>query len=141
MSLRTFLGAAVVATLLVAGDASAGQTTVALGEVAAPPLSSGVDRASLKNAAERELHDVDASPFRKHRKVVMSVAIMGAEEAPFGCTISAVLLDAKTGTMLAVIEGRARAEGNTTTDGVRQHVLRVALRSAMRQIPAALAAQ
>lgn len=109
MTLRTFLGAAVVA--------------------------------SLKDTAELELLDVDAAKIKKHRKVVMSVAIMGAEQAPFGCTISAVLLDAKTGAMLAVLEGRARAEGNTTTDRVRQHVLRGALRNAVHQIPAALAAR
>ena len=51
--------------------------------------------------------------------------MLGAFEAPYGCTVNAVLRDAKTGTMLAVIEGSARAEGNTTTDLVRQQVLRV----------------
>lgn len=140
MSFWTFLGASVVVTVLAAGDANASDTSVALGEVAAPPASSGVDRASLKTAAERELHQVDASHARKHRKVVMSVAMMGALEAPFGCTVNAVLRDAKTGTMLAVLEGSARAVSNTTTDVVRQQVLRAALRNAVRQIPAALAA-
>ena len=119
MTFRTFLAASVVVTALAAGNASASDTSVAIGEVAAPPLSSGVDRAALKSAAEHELRQVDPSRLRKHRKVVVSVAMLGA---------------------LAVIEGSARAEGNTTTDLVRQQVLRVALRNAVRQIPAALAA-
>jgi len=125
MTFRTFLAASVVLSALAAGDASAGDTSVAIGEVAAPPTSSGVDRAALKSAAERELLQVDSSRLRKHRKVVVSVAMLGAFEAPYGCTVNAVLRDAKTGTMLAVIEGSARAEGNTTTDLVRQQVLRV----------------
>jgi hypothetical protein len=140
MSFWTFLAASVVVTALAAGDANASDTSVAIGEVASPPVSSGVDRASLKSAAERELRQVDSSRLRKHRKVVVSVAMLGALEAPFGCTVNAVLRDAKTGTMLAVIEGSARAEGNTTTDIVRQQVVRAALRNAVRQIPAALAA-
>jgi len=140
MTFRTFLTASVVVTALAAGNARASDTSVAIGEVAAPPISSGVDGAALKSAAERELRQVDSSRLRNHRKVVVSVAMLGALEAPYGCTVNAVLRDAKTGTMLAVIEGSARAEGNTTTDLVRQQVLRVALRNAVRQIPAALAA-
>ena len=122
-----------------AGEALAGSESVALGEVAVPPVSSGVDRASLKTAAEGELRTVDASHLRMRRNVVMSVAIIGSLQAPFGCTVHAVLHDAKTGTMIAVIEGRARAAGDASS-AVRQQVLRAAMHSAVRQIPAALAA-
>jgi hypothetical protein len=130
-----------VAAALSAGDASAADETIALGEVAVPPASSGVDQASLALAARGELRSVDASrvPNPKRRNVVVSVAIIGSTPSPFACTINAMLRDAKTGTMLAVIEGRARSEGNVSPE-VRKQVLHAALRSAVRQIPDALAA-
>jgi hypothetical protein len=122
-----------------AGDASAADTSIALGEVAVPPLSSGVDRAALKSAAEGELLVVDASRLRKKRTVVVSVAVIGASHSPFACTVNALLRDAKTGNMLAIIEGRAKAEGDANPE-LRKQVLRAAVRSAVSQIPAALAA-
>jgi hypothetical protein len=120
------------------GEASASDTSIALGEVAVPPSSSGVDRAMLKTAAEGELSVVDTSRLRKRRNVVVSMAIIGSEKSPFACTVNALLRDAKTGTMLAIIEGRARAEGDANTE-LRKQVLRAAVRSAVRQIPEALA--
>ncbi len=62
-----------------------------------------------------------------------------AERSPFACTINAMLHDAKTGTMIAVLEGRAKSEGYAN-DELRARVLRAALKSALSQIPAALAA-
>ena len=132
-----FLAPLLLATAISAGDASAGDTSIALGEVAVPPVSSGVDQASLKTAAEGELLVMDASRLRKRRNIVVSVAIIGSSQSPFGCTVNALLRDAKTGTMLAIIEGRARAEG-AASSALRQQVLRAAVRSAVRQIPAAL---
>lgn len=128
-----------LATALSAGDASAADTSFALGEVAVPPASSGVDRAALKAAAEGELLGVDASRLRKKRTVVVSVAIIGASQSPFGCTVNALLRDAKSGNMLAITEGRAKAEGDANPE-LRKQVLRAAVRSAVSQIPAALAA-
>lgn len=128
-----------LASAMSAGDAGAGETSIVLGEVAIPPVSSGVDRAALKSAAEGELRGVDASRLRKRRHVVVSVAISGSSQSPFGCTVNALLRDAKTGTMLAIIEGRARAEGDANSE-LRQRVLRAAVHSALGQIPAALAA-
>jgi len=135
----TVLAPLLFATALSAGDASASDTSIALGEVAVPPVSSGVDRATLKRAAEGELRGVDTSHLRKRRDVVVSVAIVGSAQSPFACTVNALLRDAKTGTMLAIIEGRARAEGDASSE-LRNLVLRAALRSAVRQIPEALAA-
>jgi hypothetical protein len=127
------------AAAVFAGDASAAETSIALGEVAVPPVSSGVDRAALKSAAEGELLVVDASRLRKKRTVVVSVAVIGASHSPFACTVNALLRDAKTGNMLAIIEGRAKAEGDANPE-LRKQVLRAAVRSAVSQIPAALAA-
>jgi hypothetical protein len=129
-----------LATALCAGDASAADTSIALGEVAVPPVSSGVDRGALKSAAEGELRGVDASKLRPHKKrsVVVSMAITDSTQSPFGCTVNALLRDAKTGNMLAIIEGRARSEGAANAE-VRNRVLRAAVRSAVSQIPDALA--
>ena len=143
--MRTYKPWAVLAPLLFAtaltfaSDARAGDTSIALGEVAVPPASSGVDRAALKAAAEGELRGVDTSRLRKHRDVVVSVAIIGSAPSPYACTVNALLRDAKTGTMLAIIEGRARAAGDANPE-LRNQVIRAALRSAVRQIPEALAA-
>lgn len=134
------LGAALALPLAVApAPAQAAETSLALGEVAPPPPSSGVDRATLKSAAERELSVVDASRVKKKRAVVVSVAITSATDAPYGCTVNALLRDAKSGTMIAILEGRARAEGNVSPD-LRKAVLRAAVRSAVSQIPDALSA-
>jgi hypothetical protein len=132
---------ALLALALSAGDASAADMSIALGEVAIPPASSGVDRAALKTAAEGELRGVDASKLRarKKRDVVVSVAVVGSTPSPYACTINALLYDAKTGTMLAIIQGQAHSEG-AANDEVRARVLRAAMRNAVSQIPAALAA-
>jgi hypothetical protein len=130
-----------LAAALSAGDASATETSIALGEVSIPPASSGVDHATLRTAAEGELRGVDAKKLRvlrKKRSVLVSMAIIGSTPSPFACSVNAVLRDAKTGTMLAVIEGRARSEGDASPE-VRTRVLRAAVHSAMSQIPDALA--
>lgn len=129
----------VLATAVVSGDASASDTSIALGEVAVPEASCGVDHASLKTAAEGELRVVDVSKLRKRRNVLVSVAIIGSGQAPYAFTVNALLRDAKTGTMLAILEGRARAEGQANPE-LRKQVLRAALHGAVRQIPEALAA-
>jgi len=128
-----------LATAIFAGDANAGDNAIALGEVAIPPTTSGLDQATLKTAAEGEIRIVDSSRLRKARKVVVSVAIIGSEAVPFGCTVNALVRDAKTGSMLAIIEGRARAEGSVSPE-LRKQVLRAALHSAVSKIPDALAA-
>lgn len=127
-----------LAAALSSGDANASDTSIALGEVAVPPASSGVDRATLRTAAEGELRSVDTSKLRKRRNVVVSVAVIGSAPSPFACTVNALLRDAETGTMLAIVEGRARAEGAANPE-LRKRVLRAAVRSAVRQIPEALA--
>lgn len=135
-----FLAPLLLATAASAGDASASDTSIALGEVGVPPVSSGVDQAALKNAAEGELRGIDRSRLRKRRNVVVSVAIIASSQAPFGCTVNAALRDAKTGTMFAIIEGRAHADQGDASSELRQRVMRAAVHSALRQIPAALAA-
>lgn len=129
-----------LATALSAGDVSAADTSIALGEVTVPPPSTGVDGTSFRTAAEGELRGVDASKLRARktkRTVVVSMAVSASTQSPFACTVNALLRDAKTGTMLAIIEGSARVEGDANVE-LRKQVLRRAVRNAVVQIPAAL---
>jgi len=127
-----------VALAIGAGGArAASDSEIALSEVAPPPPSSGVDQAQLKTAAEGELKRIDGSRA-KGRKVLVSVALLPRDDAPVSYTCNATLRDAKSGAMIAIIEGRARAEGSATAD-LKKQVVHAALRSAVRQIPDALA--
>ena len=120
-----------------ASDARAAtDSEIALSEVAPPPPSAGVDQATLKTAAEGEIKRIDGSKT-KGRRVLVSVALLSRDDAPVSFTVNATLRDAKSGAMIAITEGRARAEGSATSD-LKREVARAALRSAVRQIPDAL---
>lgn len=132
-------GALVGAALAIVAASDARASTdepIAVGEIAAPPPSLGVDRGALRTAAEGEIRRLDASRLPP-RRIVVSLAITSASEAPVACTIDAMLRDGKTGVMIAIIQGRARAEGEGSAS-LKQEVARAAVRSAVRQIPAAL---
>ncbi|MBX3188825.1 MAG: hypothetical protein KF819_17535 [Labilithrix sp.] len=136
---RLFCTFVLAAAALSSNDAGAAETSLALGSVEAPP-SSGVDRATLRTTAEGELLGVDASRLKSRRKIIVSVALIGTSDAPVACTVNATLHDGKSGTLLAIIEGRARSESNSASAELRKAVLRVAVRNAVRQIPEALSA-
>jgi hypothetical protein len=131
---------AVVALAIATGGASdaeaASESEIALSEVAPPPANAGVDQATLKTAAEGEIKRIDGSKA-KGRRVLVSVALLSRDDAPVSFSVNATLRDAKSGAMIAITEGRARAEGNATSD-LKREVARAALHSAVRQIPAAL---
>jgi len=132
---------AIFALLTVVAPAdAASSSSIALGTVAAPAEASGVDRTALKMAAETELRDVDASHVKKPRNVVVSVAVSEGVASPAAFTVSAVVIDAKSGSMIAVLSGRARAEGHTAAEA-RGRVLRAAVHNAVSQIPTALSAE
>jgi hypothetical protein len=121
-----------------ASDARAAtESEIAISEVAPPPPSAGVDQATLKTAAEGEIKMIDGSRA-KGRRVLVSVALLSRDDAPVSFSVNATLRDAKSGAMIAITEGRARANGSATTD-LKREVARAALRSAVRQIPDALA--
>lgn len=121
-----------------ASDAhAANESEIALSEVAPPPQSSGVDQTSLENAAKGEIKRIDGSRA-KGRRVLVSVALISRDDAPVSFSVNATLRDAKSGAMIAITEGRARAEGSATSD-LKREVAHAALRSAVRQIPDALA--
>lgn len=131
---------ALAATLRASDAGAAADGDIALSEVAPPPPSSGVDQATLKTAAEGEIKRIDPAraPRWKGRRVLVSVALIKADDAPVAVTVNATLREAKTGTMIAIVEGRARAEGSGSSD-LKKQVAHAAVRSAVRQIPDALA--
>lgn len=115
---------------------AATDSEISISEVTPPPPSSGVDQASLKSAAEGEVKRIDGSRA-KGRRVLVSVALLPRDDAPVSFSVNATLRDAKSGSMIAIVEGRARAEGSATWD-LKREVAHAALRSAVRQIPDAL---
>jgi len=122
----------------VTGESSAAtETEIALSEVAPPPPSSGIDHATLKTAAEGEIKRIDGSKA-KGRRVLVSVALVKSDDAPVSATVNATLREARSGTIFAIVEGRARAEGSAATTDLKKQVAHAAVRSAVRQIPQAL---
>lgn len=134
----TFLLPLAAALSLAASDVGAGSPTIAVGEVTPPPPSFGVDRATLKHAAEGEIEKLDARRLPS-RRVVVSLALVRASDAPVACTVNAMLRDGRTGNMIAIMEASATADGGTSSDvDLKRAVASTAVRSVVRQIPNAL---
>lgn len=142
MKLRTLRPIVVAATILAASaDVHATEVPIAVGEVSLPAAGSGIDPASLRAVAAAEIDGLDASRIPDRRRVVVSLALTGAQaQGPVACTINAMLRDARTGTMIAIIEAGAKAEGPTSAE-LRTRVAHAAVRSAIRRIPTALGAK
>ncbi len=129
---------AVAFGLLQPGDAEAADASqIAIGEVSGGKLP-GTDAAVVKSAAEGEIRQLDAAKLPRTRAYVVSLAVIGTTDAPtVACTINATVTDRKTGVMLAILEGRARAEGRAD-DQTRAAVVRAAVKSAVSRLPEAL---
>jgi hypothetical protein len=137
----TFAIAALALASGIGGASAAHAATdseISVSEVAPPPQGAGVDQAGLKTAAEGEIKRIDGSKA-KGRRVLVSVALLSRDDAPVSFSVNATLRDAKSGAMIAIVEGRARSEGNANaTWALKREVAHAALRSAVRQIPDAL---
>ncbi len=122
--------------------ANAVDSPIAIGEVTPPPVNSGLDAVTLRDAAEGELSKLDASrlPDARRRVLVSFAMTKAVSEGPIDCTINAMLRDAKTGTMIAIIEAGAHAEGPASLQ-LKVQVAHAAIRSAVRRIPNALGAK
>lgn len=119
-----------------APEADAADASIAIGEVSGGRLP-GTDAVVVKNAAEGEIRRIDPAKLPRARALVVSLAVAQATDAPVACTINAMVRDGRTGTMLAILEGRARAEGKPD-DEMRAAVVRAAVKSAVSKIPEAL---
>lgn len=113
-----------------AGEASAAEEKIALGELNA---AYGVSHDSLHNAAIAELHAIDSS--RVKRTVVVSISVLKNDAGPVSVAISAAVRDKKTGNILAVLQGTAKSEKDGAA--IRENVLRAAVHSALSQVPQA----
>jgi hypothetical protein len=116
--------------------ASAAESSIAIGEVSGGRLP-GTDASIVKIAAEGELRRIDRTKLPSSRMLVVSLAVAAATDAPVACTINATVHDARTGAMLAIVEGRARTEGRADGE-VRAAVVRAAVKSAVGRISEAL---
>jgi hypothetical protein len=134
------IGAGLLVSTLSTSPAASADPPIAIGEVTPPPPSTGIDEAVLRDAAEGEIRLLDASRLQR-RRVVVSIAMTQAiVQGPIACTVNAMLRDAKTGAMIAIIEAGASAEGPASAE-LRKRVAYAAIRSAVRRIPGALGAK
>ncbi|WP_394823705.1 hypothetical protein [Pendulispora albinea] len=119
---------------------------VAVGEVSTSVVRPGVDVPGvLRAAVTEELPSLDLSRARR-RPVILSVSLLRmetestAEGAATTCVISAALRTKKGGNIFAVLEGRAKAQSDTSAPFAQERLaLRTAVRGALQRIPEALA--
>lgn len=129
-ALLAFAASAGVVTPASAADAS----RIAVGEVSVTRRAP-LDVDAVRTTAEGEIRRIDVSRMPGARRFVVSLAV--ASDDASVCTVNATLRDRHTGTMIAVLEGRARTAGQANRED-RAELVRVAVRSAVRQIPEAL---
>lgn len=135
---RRFLAlSAAAAITFAAASASATEPPkpIAVGEIAE---SAGIDSAAVRATAEGELAELDVSKLPAKRRVIVSLSVARSSVGDgVACHVNAMLRDAKSGAMIAIIEAGAQAQG-TTSDEAAKRVWNAAVRSAMRRIPTAL---
>jgi hypothetical protein len=120
---------------------------LSLGEVSTSVTREGVDMPGLLRAlATEELRAVEASKAPRHKGAIVSVALvrMDSESSAKGsastCFVSVVLRDPRRGVLIALLNGRARAEdGARAATSVERSAMQASLRSALSRIPEALA--
>ena len=134
---------------LVLGDAAsaAEPKPVLLSEVAsrvsAPRLGDVVPL--LRAQAEQEIEAIDWKRERVARRVHVSASLVQLESAErsgvlrSSAVVSATLLDAKSGALLGVVQGRAETEGRRSTAALTERdALAGAMRGAISAIPEAM---
>jgi hypothetical protein len=129
-----------VAAVLVGDEAQATDAPIALGEVAPPPASFGVDAGALHDAAAGAIRQLDVSQIRRRSSVVVSIAMTRVAIDPVDCTVNATVRDTRTGAMIAIIEASAHAAGPVSA-AVRKQVADAAVRKAISRVPTALGAK
>jgi len=144
----------VVASILFACTAGAAPTVaaspsapIAIGEVTSEVTREGVDVAlELRAVVEQELPAVDMAGRPKPRPAILSVALLRMERASsadkktsVACVVTATVRDKRKGAIVAVLEGRARAENEDRFALLLEHaVMKSAVRGALARLPEAL---
>lgn len=120
---------------------------VTLGEVASritsPRLGNVVQL--MRSEAERELDAIDWKTNGVRRKVRVSASLVRLDSSESrgvlrtDALVSATLMDAKSGALLAIVEGRAQAEGRKgAAAGTERDALSGAVHGAIAAIPEAI---
>jgi len=131
-----------ICVVFAAQDVRADAKVVSLGEVSVPQSNDATVGPRLTAAVEDELGQLDLSHAR--RQAVVSVSVVRLDSEPrnkgtaFTCVVSATLRNPKTGAVFAIVEGRARAEGESPRS-LESSALRGAVHGAVARIPDALA--
>ncbi len=100
--------------------------------------SASADATAIRNAAEGEIRQLDPKELPARQRVVVSLSLTrNAVAGSIVCTVNAMLRDARTGNMIAIIESGAQSAGPFSEERSRE-VTHAAVRSAMRRIPRAL---
>jgi hypothetical protein len=129
------------ATIATSDAATAGEAEqIAVGDVVVPTPAPGLDPQTLKSAAASEIEQIDPKLLHSKKRYVVSLTVIRASDGPVSCEVTAILAEKKSGSMLAILQGRARAEGGGNPE-LRRAVLRAAVRTAVRQIPEAINAK
>jgi hypothetical protein len=142
--------APLVAIALVAVPASGATPPITIGEVTSAVVREDVDmNALLRGVLEQELPGVDMGGRARQRPAVLSLALVRMDRAPADenkaqvtCVVSATVRDKQKGALVAVLEGRARAENEERLVSLLERAtLKSAVRGALARLPEALDAQ
>ena len=141
LRLRT-LGVVVSFGILAAAapTADAESRHLSLGEIAVVAKTPARDmKPSLKSALDAEMRELDLRTARKDAVLSVSLVKLDTEQqrgsASATCVVSATLRSRDGGTIFAILEGRARAQGGGHVD---ESALRGAVHGALSRVPEAL---
>ena len=123
-----------------APTADAESRHLSLGEIAVVAKTPADMTPSLKSALDAEMRDLDLRAARKDAVLSVSLVKLETEQQHDGsaatCVVSATLRSRDGGTIFAILEGRARAQGQSSHVDVS--ALRGAVHGALSRVPEAL---
>ena len=139
MRLATLGAVVCLAILAPARAADADSKHLSLGEIAVVPTHASAMTSTLRSALESEMKELDLRGARKDAILSVSLVRLDTEHqrgsSSSECVVSATLRS-RNGTLFAMVEGRARAQGSS--DHVPENALRGAIHGALSRVPDAL---
>lgn len=140
------LGVLALALALSTTSADASVPALSIGEVTTRVTRKEVDLPSaFRSAVEVELNQVDLRDVRKRERLVVSASLIRLDtetkdgRAHTTCVVSATLRKARGGALLAILQGKARAEDTARqVPSNEMAALRAAVHSAVVGIPTAM---
>lgn len=144
---RTLYLAVASMMLTLTCDVGAAPPPIAIGEVTSEVTREGVDLPlALRSVVEQELPAVDMGGRPSPRPSILSISLVRMERAASPdrktsvvCVVSATVRDKKKGVIVAVLEGRARAENEERLAALLERAaMKSAVRGALARLPEAL---